>query len=59
VEVETPWGRLKAKAVSDLDGGERIIPEFDACKRIARDHGIALRAVYGAVANAAEAKAEG
>jgi hypothetical protein len=57
IEVETPWGRLKAKAVSDLDGSERIIPEFDACKKVAQANGIPLRAVYGAVANAAEAMA--
>ncbi|MEJ2157001.1 MAG: DUF111 family protein [Desulfobacteraceae bacterium] len=54
VEVETPWGRMKAKSVSDVDGGERIIPEYEACKEAARTHGIALRTVYEAVTNAAK-----
>lgn len=56
VEVETPWGRLRAKAVAGVDGSERIIPEYDVCKKVAQTHGVALGVVYGAVANAAESK---
>jgi uncharacterized protein (TIGR00299 family) protein len=51
VEVETPWGRIAAKAVSGADGNERVVPEFDACKKVAQAHGVALRTVYEAVAD--------
>lgn len=49
VEVETAWGRLQAKAVTDINGVERIVPEFDVCRQVAREKGIPLRAVYEAV----------
>jgi len=53
VQVETPWGRLQAKAVTDVNGVERVVPEYDICKQVAREQGVALRAVYEAVALAA------
>lgn len=53
VHVETAWGRVQAKAVTDPNGVERIVPEHDACKAIATEKGIALRTVYEAVAQAA------
>lgn len=52
VEVETRWGRVEAKKVTEIDGTERIVPEFDACRRIADLQGVALRKVYDAVINA-------
>jgi uncharacterized protein (TIGR00299 family) protein len=52
VRVDTPWGSVEAKQVADTDGGRRIVPEYEACRRIARAHGIALRTVYEEVLNA-------
>ena len=52
VEVETAWGRLQAKAVTDPNGVERVVPEYDVCRQVAKEQGIPLQSVYEAVAHA-------
>lgn len=44
IEVDTRWGRVRAKVSR---GGEAltISPEYDDCKRLAREHRVALRTV--------------
>ncbi|HZO80919.1 MAG TPA: nickel pincer cofactor biosynthesis protein LarC [Candidatus Binataceae bacterium] len=44
IEVDTRWGRVRAKLSR---GGETVTvaPEYDDCKRIARESNVALRAV--------------
>jgi pyridinium-3,5-bisthiocarboxylic acid mononucleotide nickel chelatase len=44
IEVETRWGRVRAKVSR---GGEAvtITPEYDDCKRVARERRVALRTV--------------
>lgn len=49
VSVETPWGALGAKQVQDLSGETRIVPEFEACRQVARAHDVSLKTVYQAV----------
>lgn len=49
VEVDTPWGKIQAKEVVGIDGGKRVVPEFEACRKVAQTHGVALRTVYDAV----------
>ena len=51
VEVDTPWGRARAK----LAGGA-VHPEHEDCARIAREHGVALRRVYEEVQGAVRRK---
>ena len=46
VEIETVFGRLAAKRVAETSGQLRIVPEFEACRKIAESKGIALRVVY-------------
>ncbi len=49
VEVDTPWGPVRAKAKL-LDGEVvAISPEYEACARVAREAGVALAQVYEAV----------
>lgn len=57
VHVSTCWGPLAAKSIS-TPTGVVITPEYEACRRIAEEHGIPLRAVYAecAVALAREQK---
>ncbi len=46
--VQTPWGPVEGK-VGWLAGGPRgFAPEFEACRRIAAEHNVPLRAVYDA-----------
>jgi pyridinium-3,5-bisthiocarboxylic acid mononucleotide nickel chelatase len=49
VFVETPWGTLTAKQVTESSGEARIVPEYDACRETARAHNVSLRKVYQAV----------
>ena len=45
--VATGWGPVEGK-VGWLPGGvPRFSPEFEACRRIAVEHGVSLQAVYG------------
>ncbi|CUU10882.1 hypothetical protein JGI3_02081 [Candidatus Kryptobacter tengchongensis] len=44
-EIETPFGRVKFKLVS-IDNVERLIPEFEECKRIAEERNLPLIQVY-------------
>jgi uncharacterized protein (TIGR00299 family) protein len=48
VTVDTPWGRVAAKR-GWTDGIELVTPEYEACAKVAREHGIPLREVYDAV----------
>ena len=48
VTVETPWGPVKAKR-GWRDGFAVLTPEYEDSARLAREHGVPLRAVYAAV----------
>lgn len=49
VTVETQYGTADAKRVYTPDGGTRIAPEYESCRRIAEEKNIALQMVYQAV----------
>jgi len=53
VEIETLWGRVRIK-VARLASGEAVnaSPEFEDCKAIARQHGVALKRVMQAAMSA-------
>jgi len=46
-EIDSPWGRMKVKRVSRPDGSFHLLPEFEECRRIAKEKGIPLKEVYG------------
>ena len=46
VAVNSPWGKMKLTQVTDRDRGTVLLPEYEECRRIAREHNIALRDVY-------------
>ena len=48
VTVSTPWGDLPAKAKTTACG-TFITPEYEACRKMAGEHGLPLQAVYAAV----------
>lgn len=52
VSIETAFGKIDAKEVRDADGTARLIPEYEACKKIALEKKIPLRTVYEAVIQA-------
>jgi uncharacterized protein (TIGR00299 family) protein len=50
VELETPWGIVRGKKVELPDGRSRIKPDYEACAKLAREHGISLQRIYTAIA---------
>jgi len=53
VNINTPFGSVRAKRVFEGDGTARIVPEFEVCRKIARQKGIPLRKVYEAILRSA------
>ncbi|MDO9565941.1 MAG: nickel pincer cofactor biosynthesis protein LarC [Candidatus Desulfaltia sp.] len=48
--VKTGYGRIKAKRITDPAGSMRIVPEYEACKKIALEKNIPIRVVYDTIA---------
>jgi len=46
VSLETPWGKVAAKKVQRPDGKAELVPEYDACRKVAEKHDIPLREIY-------------
>jgi len=46
VAADSPWGKMNVKKVLDQDGRTVFLPEYEECKRIARENNLALRDVY-------------
>lgn len=44
--VETLYGPCRVKWAEDLDGNVRVTPEYEDCKRLARDNRVPIRKVY-------------
>jgi hypothetical protein len=51
--VETPWGPVRVKVAHAPDGTPNVAPEFEDCRRLAREHGVALKLVHQAALAAA------
>lgn len=49
VEVETRFGRVPVKRIQ-TPGGVTLIPEYEVCRRIARDRDLPLKRVYAEMA---------
>ena len=46
VAVSTPYGEIAAKQVKTPEGGWRVAPEYESCRRAAEACNVALRTVY-------------
>ena len=44
--IDTPWGKVSIKVATNAEGKEEASPEYEDCKRIAREKGIPLKEVY-------------
>jgi pyridinium-3,5-bisthiocarboxylic acid mononucleotide nickel chelatase len=54
--LETPYGACQVKRVFLPDGGQRLIPEYEACRRFAEAHQRPVREVYEEVLCCAKQK---
>ena len=52
IKVQTAWGELTAKRTIDPDGHARIIPEYEECRRVAKEIQVPIRKVFEAVLRA-------
>jgi uncharacterized protein (TIGR00299 family) protein len=48
--VATPWGDVRVKVIERPEGLVETVPEYEDCKRIAREHKIPLKQVYQEIA---------
>ena len=48
IEINTPFGKVKAKKIY-IDDEERIIPEYEECKKIAEKNKLPLNKVYNII----------
>jgi uncharacterized protein (TIGR00299 family) protein len=46
VTVSSPWGKMKLTQITDRDRRTVLLPEYEECRRIAREHNLPLRDVY-------------
>ena len=51
--ITTSLGEIRVKRVKDPEGSPRLIPEYEACKKIALQKKIPLRVVYDTIAREA------
>ncbi len=55
VTVSSPWGKMKLTQVTDRGQGTALLPEYEECRRIARQHNLPLREVYAWAASLSQA----
>jgi hypothetical protein len=53
VSVQTAYGPVRVKIADAPDGTPNVAPEYEDCRRIARERGVALKLVYQAAIAAA------
>ncbi len=46
LEVDSPWGRLRVKRALKPDGTRIILPEYEACRALARARGRPLQEIF-------------
>jgi len=51
--VETRWGVVRVKIACAPDGSRNVAPELEDCRRLAAEHGVALKLVHQAALAAA------
>ena len=53
VSVETPFGPVRVKIAVAPDGTRNVAPEYEDCRQVAAERGVALKVVYQAAVAAA------
>ena len=54
IRVATVYGDVSAKRIRTLDGAFRVVPEYDACRDIAKRLNLPIRTVYDTIAKSIE-----
>jgi uncharacterized protein (DUF111 family) len=53
ITVQTAFGAVRVKVATAPDGTRNVAPEYEDCRRIANERGVALKVVYQAALAAA------
>jgi len=56
VRVATPWGDVSVKVCEEDGRGVNVAPEYETCRRVARERGVPLKDVYAAALAAYHAR---
>jgi hypothetical protein len=54
--IQTSFGEIQVKRVREPHGRERVVPEYDVCRKIALKRNLPLRVVYDTIAKEAAEK---
>jgi uncharacterized protein (TIGR00299 family) protein len=46
VEIDSPWGKIGVKKVTGPDGSTVFYPEYDICRKIAKERNLPIREIY-------------
>ena len=46
VEVDSPWGKIKAKKAVNSDGSSFFLPEYEVCRKIALENNRPLKEIF-------------
>ena len=46
IEIDSPWGKMAVKEVSRSDGSSFLQPEYEVCRRIAKENKIPIKEIY-------------
>jgi uncharacterized protein (DUF111 family) len=49
VIMNTAYGEIQVKRITEPDGSVRIVPEYEVCKTIALENKLPLRVVYDTI----------
>ncbi len=45
-EIDSPWGKIRVKEVTNADGASFFMPEYEACRKIALKNKLPLKTIY-------------
>jgi len=51
MEIDSPWGKMRVKKVVRPDGSSYVLPEYEACRKIATEHKLPIKEIYFWVAS--------
>ena len=56
VNMDTPYGSVEVKRITEPDGNVRYTPEYEVCKRIALEKNIPIKTVYDVIIKETKSK---
>lgn len=45
-EIDSPWGKIKVKKVTNKDGEAFLLPEYEECRKVALENNLPLKEIF-------------